>query len=78
MPWGTAHVPPPPLDQSLLETHFDRASACSDWDRIHALINPTDAGWPRLLREYNQRFPTGSAQCLAAPETMLAIPRFAP
>jgi hypothetical protein len=29
-PWGTAHVPAPALDQSLLDTHFARASVCSD------------------------------------------------
>jgi len=77
-PWGTAHVPPPAVDQSLLETHFDRASARSDWDRIHALINPGNAGPPRLIREYNVPLPPGSARRLAEPDTLLAIPHFAP
>jgi hypothetical protein len=77
-PWGTVHVPPPALDQSLLETHFDQASAYSNADRIHALINPADAGLPRLIREYNQQFLPGHAQRLAEPDAMLAIPRFAP
>ena len=58
-PWGAAHVPAPALDQSLLETHFGRASAYSDGDRIHALINPADAGLSRLIREYNQQFSPG-------------------
>ena len=71
-------MPPPALDQSLLETHFDRASAYSDEDRIHALINPADAGLPRLIREYNQQFLPGHTQRLAEPDAMLAIPRFAP
>jgi hypothetical protein len=77
-PWGTVHVPPPALDQSLLETHFDQASAYSNADRIHALINPADAGLPRLIREYNQQFLPGHTQRLPEPDTMLAIPRFAP
>jgi hypothetical protein len=78
MPWGAAHVPPPPLTHSLLATHLDRASAQSDWDRIHALINSVDGGWLRLIREYNQQFPTGSSQRLAELDTRLVIPRFAP
>jgi hypothetical protein len=77
-PWGAAHVPAPALDRSLLATHFAPASVCSDWDRIHALINPTDAGFPRLIREYNQSFRAGDTQRLAEAGTMLAIPRFAP
>jgi hypothetical protein len=77
-PWGAAHVPPPALDQSLLDTHFDQASARSDWDRTHALINPVDAGLPRLIREYNALLPSGDARRLAAPDAMLAIPRLAP
>jgi hypothetical protein len=77
-PWGTAHVPPPALAQSLLETHFGRVSACSDWDRIHALMNPVDAGLPRLIREYNEALPAGSARRFAEPDALLAIPRFAP
>jgi hypothetical protein len=60
-----------------LDTHFAPASACSDWDRIHALINPADAGLPRLIREYNQQLPAGSARRLAEPDAMLVIPRFA-
>jgi hypothetical protein len=77
-PWRTAHVPAPTLDQSLLATHFDRAWVCSDWDRIHALINPTNAGFPRLIREYNHPFPLGDPQRLAEAEMLLAIPRFTP
>lgn len=75
-PWGSAHVPPPALDQSLLDTHFGGASPRSDGDRIHALINPTDAGLPRLIREYNQQLPLGNAQGIEEPDAMLAIPRF--
>jgi hypothetical protein len=77
-PWGAAHVPAPALDQLLLDTHFGRASAHSDGDRIHALINPVDAGLPRLIREYNQQFLAGHTRRLAEPDVMLAIPRFAP
>ena len=68
----------PALDESLLETHFARDSAHSDWDRIHALINPLDAGFPRLIREYSQPFRLGDPQRLAEPDARLAIPRFAP
>jgi hypothetical protein len=77
-PWGTAHVSAPTLGQSLLATHVARASARSDWDRIHALINPTDAGFPRLIHEYNQPFLLGDPQRLAESETLLAIPCVAP
>jgi hypothetical protein len=77
-PWGAAHVPAPALTQSLLATYFARASVYSDWDRIHALINPTDAGFPRLIREYNQPFLLGHPQRLAEAATVLAMPRFAP
>jgi hypothetical protein len=77
-PWGAVHVPAPALDHSLLETHFARASVCSDWDRIHALINPADAGVPRLIREYNEPFLIGDPQRLAEPTTVLTIPRFVP
>jgi hypothetical protein len=77
-PWGTAHVPAPALTQALLATHFARDSVCSDWDRIHALINPIDAGFPRLIREYNQPFLLGDPQRLAEAATVLAIPRFGP
>jgi hypothetical protein len=77
-PWEVAHVPAPSLHQSLLETHFGQASARSDGDRIHALINPVEAGLPRLIREYNQQFPRGSARRLSEADAMLEIPRFAP
>jgi hypothetical protein len=59
-------------------THFDRASAHSDWARIQALIDPIDGGLPQSIREYNQHFRTGSATRLEAPDTMLASPRFHP
>ena len=75
-PWGAAHVPAPALDRSLLATHFHSASRRSDWDRRHALINPVDAGLPRLIREYNQPLTAESALRLADPDAMLAIPRF--
>jgi hypothetical protein len=61
-----------------LDTHFAQASPRLNGDRIHALINPVDAGLPRLIREYNQAFPPGSARRLAEPDTRLAIPLFAP
>jgi hypothetical protein len=76
-PWGSAHVPPPALGHSMLATHFDGVPARSDWDRIHALIDPIGAGLRRLIREYNRQFPAGSARRLTEPDAMLAIPRFA-
>jgi hypothetical protein len=77
-PWGCSHVPAPAADRSILETHFDEMSARSDWDRIHALIDPVCAGLPRLIREYNERFPRGSDARLENPDHNLAIPRFHP
>jgi hypothetical protein len=75
-PWRSLHVPPPAPPMSILETYFAGASARSDWDRIHALIDPTCAGLPQLIREYNQQFPTGSAVRLEDPDRMMAIPSF--
>jgi hypothetical protein len=77
-PWGTPHVPPPAPHRSLLETHFDGFSARSDWERIHALIDPTCGGLPRLIREYNQHFPRESNVRLDDPDHTLTIPCFTP
>jgi hypothetical protein len=77
-PWGTPHLPAPAPDRSILESHFDGTSSRSDWERIHALIDPACAGLPRLVREYNATFPRGSAARLAEPDHMLAIPCFTP
>jgi hypothetical protein len=75
-PWGSPHAPTPTPDISILESHFDRASVRSDWERIHALIDPSCAGLPRLVREYNESFPRGSNARLEDPDHMLAIPCF--
>jgi hypothetical protein len=75
-PWDSLHVPPPTPPNSLLETHFDGVSTRSDWDRIHALIDPTCAGLPRLIREYNEGFPRGSDVRLEDPDHRLAVPCF--
>jgi hypothetical protein len=77
-PWGFAHLPAPAPDRSLLETHFDGTSARSEWDRIHVLIDPACGGLPRLIREYNEHFPTGSDARLADPDQTLQIPCFHP
>jgi hypothetical protein len=77
-PWGCSHVPPSAADQSILETHFDGVSGRSDWDQIHALIDPTCAGLPQLIREYNDSFPKGSAARFEDPDHTLAIPCFNP
>jgi hypothetical protein len=77
-PWGSRHVSTPASDRSILETHFDETSAYSDWDRIHALIDPTCGGLPRLIREYNQYFPTASGARLKDPDQTLEIPSFHP
>lgn len=63
---------------SILEIYFAEASARSDWDRIRALIGPTCAGLPRLIREYNQQSSTGTARRLDDPDHTLAIPHFPP
>ena len=75
-PWGCPHIPAPASDRSILETHFDGASPRSDWERIHALIDPTCAGLPRLVHEYNENFPRGSHERLEDPDHNLAIPCF--
>ena len=77
-PWGAPHIPAPAADRSLLETHFDGVSTRSDWERIHALIDPVCAGLPRLVREYNASFPGESCVRLEDPDHMLAIPCFDP
>ncbi len=77
-PWGSPHVPSPAPSLSMLETHFGWASARSDWERIHALIDPVSAGLPQLIREYNHHFPRGSDLCLEDPDQKLAIPCFDP
>jgi hypothetical protein len=77
-PWGAPHLSAPVSDRSILESHFDGAGGRSDWDRIHALIDPACAGLPRLIREYNENFPRGSTARLTDPDRTLAIPCFAP
>ena len=78
--WGAAQslLPPPAPDRSILETHFDWAFVCSDSDRIHALIDPTCAGLPRLIREYNESLPAQSVLRLKDPDHKLEIPYFDP
>ena len=75
-PWGCPHVPAPAGEQYLLETYFNGVSSRSDWDRIHALIDPACAGLSQLVREYNETFPQASQARLEDPEDNLAIPCF--
>jgi hypothetical protein len=75
-PWVSADVLTPAPLISLLETHFDGASARSDWDRIHALIDPAGGGLPRLIREYNESLPRWSDVRLDDPDLRLAVPCF--
>jgi hypothetical protein len=75
-PWGCPHVPTLASGQSMLSTYFDEVPARSDWERIHALIDPTCAGLARLIREYNESLPGGSDARLADPEDALMIPCF--
>jgi hypothetical protein len=77
-PWGAPHLSTPASDWSILETHFDGVCGGSDWNRIHALIDPSCAGLPRLIREYNASFPNWSTARLEDPDHKLAIPCFAP
>jgi hypothetical protein len=77
-PWGAPHIPAPPPNRSLLETHFDGVSKRSDWERIHALIDPACAGLTRLVREYNENFPEESNARLEDPDQALEIPCFNP
>jgi hypothetical protein len=77
-PWGVPHIPAPSPDRSLLETHFDGVFTRSDWERIHALIDPTCAGLPRLIREYNESFPGESSARLRDPDHALEVPCFNP
>jgi hypothetical protein len=75
-PWGSPHVLPHASTLSILETYFDWLSARTDWERIHALIDPSCAGLPRLIREYNNSFPRDSELRLEDPEYKLEIPCF--
>ena len=77
-PWGSPHVPPPAPTMSILETYFAESSRRSDWEQIHALIDPACAGLPRLIREYNEYLPRESDRRLEDPDHTLAIPRFNP
>jgi hypothetical protein len=77
-PWGAPHAPAPVPNRTLLETYFDATSECSDWERIHALIDPSCAGLPRLIREYNESFSCQSSARLEDPNQTLAIPCFHP
>jgi hypothetical protein len=73
-PWGCPHIPTPSADRSILETYFAATSASSDWDRIHALIDPTCAGIARLIREYNGNFSAQSGLRLEDPHHKLELP----
>lgn len=75
-PWGCPHIPASASNRSILEAFFDAASPFSDWERIHALIDPTCAGLARLIREYNEYLPRSSRECLEDPDLSLAIPCF--
>jgi hypothetical protein len=77
-PWESPHLSVPASSQSILETHFNGMAARSDWERIHALIDPTCAGLPRLIQQYNESFPRGSDVRLEDPDYTLAIPCFKP
>jgi hypothetical protein len=77
-PWGAPHIPAPPPNRSLLETHFAGVYKRSDWERIHALIDPACAGLTRLVREYNENFPEESSARLEDPDQALEIPCFNP
>jgi hypothetical protein len=77
-PWGASDDTSPAPTLSLLDTHFGWASVRSEWDQIHALINPTGGGLPRLIREYIASFPPGSDVRMEDPEHALGIPCFHP
>jgi hypothetical protein len=77
-PWESSHLSAPAPNRSILETHFDGVAARSDWERIHALIDPACAGLPRLVHQYNESFPRGSDVRLEDPDHTLAIPCFNP
>jgi hypothetical protein len=77
-PWGSSHVSGSASDRSILETHCDGTSDCSDWDRFYALIDPICGGFPRLIREYNQYFPMASGAGLEDPGDTLEIPCYHP
>jgi hypothetical protein len=77
-PWGSLHISSLASNSSLLETHFGWTSTSSDWNRIHALIDPACAGLPRLIREYNYHFPRGTHLRLEDPDHMLGVPCFDP
>lgn len=74
VPWSSPHVPSDALDTDtsiLLEEYFNKDSHKSELERIHALIDPKCAGFPRLIREYNNYFPKDQ---LDDPYNKLRIP----
>jgi hypothetical protein len=77
-PWDAHPIVPsmPPISQ--LNTHFGEGSTYSDWDRIHALINPATGGFAGLIRDYNAGLPPASAMSLDNPDDRLAIPDLSP
>jgi hypothetical protein len=77
-PWDARLIVPsgPPI--SRLNTHFGEASTHSDWDRIHALIDPAGGGLAGLIRDYNAGLPHASAVGLEDPDERLAIPDLYP
>jgi hypothetical protein len=77
-PWDAPPLVPSVPLISQLNTHFGAASTCSDWDRIHALINPARGGLAGLIRDYNAGLPRASAVGLADPDERLAIPDLYP
>jgi RNA polymerase sigma factor (sigma-70 family) len=62
---------------SLLETYFDKDSDKSEWERVHALFDPTCGGFSRLVREYNTNYPRGNDMRLEDPDEKLRAPKFA-
>jgi hypothetical protein len=41
---------------SISESHFDGVSGASDWDRIHAVVDPACAGLPGVIHAYDGSF----------------------
>jgi hypothetical protein len=77
-PWDAPPLMPSVPRSSQLTTHFGVASRCSDWDRIHALIDPARGGLAGLIRDYHAGLPRARAGALEDPDESLAIPDLHP
>ena len=71
-PWQPVEVIAPTNEKTLLSTYFSHESEKTEWERSCILIDPVNAGFARLVREYNE----SSFKDFDDPENKLKIPVF--